>query len=302
MLKSLHVENFKAIPYLETSDLMKSHGGVLKFSQKKPNVIVGPNGAGKTALLDALAIRNLAYFHGVSTLDQKYVMSGESDAWWTKPTSWSNDHMFLEGLHCESDHAPLLYYRPGHIPGNERCITTAMMTGYFDEAKAYARATEKKSSGQACQAMLNKILAALNGKGLPTDYATANWRYGVKAIDLDKTRSMGHHSWDYKAERLKMFLDMIPPAPDMVERQSKKSKAGAPKMAKIPVIVMDEPEQSLDAMSEAQLWQAISNVDCNRSQVIVATHSVFPILNPTKFNLIEAHPGFARDVRACYGL
>lgn len=300
MFKTLHVENFKAIAYLETSELMRTHGGTLKFSQKKPNVIVGPNGAGKTALLDALAIRGLAYFNGVSTLDQKYVMSGQSDAWWTKKTQWSNDYMFLEGFNCETDHAPVLYYRPGHIPGNERCITTAMMTGYFDAAKAYASATEYKSSGQACQAMLDKILAALGGKGLPTDYATANWRYGTDAIDMSKLRSMSPHSGDYyKAERLKMFLGMVQPEPDIVLKVMKDNKVTG---VKLPVIIMDEPEQSLDAMAEAQLWQAISNVDCQRSQVIVATHSVFPILHPEKFNLIEARPGFARDVRACYGL
>jgi predicted ATP-dependent endonuclease of OLD family len=57
----------------------------------------------------------------------------------------------------------------------------------------------------------------------------------------------------------------------------------------MPLVIMDEPEQSLDAVAELQLWIAISNA---KTQVIVATHSLFPFLRPDDFNIIEAVPGY----------
>jgi predicted ATPase len=61
--------------------------------------------------------------------------------------------------------------------------------------------------------------------------------------------------------------------------------------------MMDEPEQSLDAKAEMLLWGQIAKADCDKVQVIVATHSLYPLMHPELFHLIEAVPGYAQEVR-----
>jgi len=68
-----------------------------------------------------------------------------------------------------------------------------------------------------------------------------------------------------------------------------------------PLLLMDEPEQSLDALAEARLWRTIEAADCDRMQIIVATHSLYPILHPERFHLIEATPGFVESVTELVG-
>ncbi len=274
MIEKLAIKAFKGIPYLETSSLMQRHGGKLKFSKTKPNVIVGPNGSGKSALMQSLALRHLAYFMGRSTLDDKYVTGRDSEDFWTNASRWGNDWTYLQGLDCQMDGGPALYYRPGHIPGNESDYTHAMMVGYFEQAKAQARLVENKSSGQQSQALLDELLKALRGEALPQGFAQVNWRFGRAPRELNRAQWTG--SYEYQAEVLKK---MFPEG------------AGG-----TPVVLMDEPEQSLDARAEMQLWQAVAQADCSQMQVIVATHSVYPLLHPKKFNIIEAEEGYAASV------
>ena len=274
MLKQVTVKDFKGVPYLETSQLMQTCKGAIKFSSTKPTVIVGPNGAGKSALLTSLALRFLAYFTGESSFDDNYVGGNDCKAWWTKTRDWGNDYVYLKGLDCKTDNAPVLYYRPGHIPGNEPDVVHALMMGYSKGARNYAEAVEKKSSGQGNQAMLAKVLAALDGTGAPLKYLHTNWRYQKEAVELSGRGWYG--DYDYQAEVLKA---------------SYKPEASA-----IPLVLMDEPEQSLDARAEAKLWGAIASADCSKVQVIVATHSLYPLMYPKKFNLVEAEPGFIKDV------
>lgn len=73
MIKHLAVQNFKAIPWLETSRLMDFHQKTVVFSTDKPNVIVGPNGAGKSALIESIALRFMAFLCGRSALDGHYL-------------------------------------------------------------------------------------------------------------------------------------------------------------------------------------------------------------------------------------
>jgi energy-coupling factor transporter ATP-binding protein EcfA2 len=274
MITELTVKGFRGIAHLETSDLMRQHQGRLVFSTDKPNVLVGPNGAGKSAVMLTLALRFLAYFTGSSTLDEKYLRDRDADAWWDKSYTWGDKNLWLQGLSCTTDNGPALYYRPGHIPGNECDITHAMMMGYFEEAKAYAKLVDKKSSGQQSQAVLARILEVLAGTNLPDDYAMLNWSYGRTCRKQGEPAHFGHFA--PMAEVLKKHY---PPCP------------GAR-----PLILMDEPEQSLDARAEGRLWSAIAQADCSRMQVIVATHSLYPLLHKDKFNLIESEPGFVDDV------
>ena len=270
MITQLRVRGFSGVPYLTTSALIKRHPQALSFSMDRPNVVVGPNGSGKSALLSTLAIRFLAYYTGESAFDNQYLTSRESEAWWSQTSDWRHDFTFLKGLDCETDNGPTLYYRPNHVPGNETSPTHALLMGYDGEARAYLDATRAKSSGQANQALLKRLHQALTGASFPVDYAEINWRYGREPIDL-RTRDGWAGSMDYKAEAL---------------------KAAYAQTQGIPLVLMDEPEQSLDALAEAELWKTIEAVHCGRMQVIVATHSLYPLLHPERFNLIESTSGY----------
>jgi predicted ATPase len=276
MITDFAVKDFKGISYLESSSLMKRYKGRLSFAEDKPNVLVGPNGAGKSAVMQTLALRFLAYFSGVSTFEDKYLRDSDAEAWWTKEHYWRDEAEWLKGLKCKTDNGPALYYRPGHIPGNECSVTHAMMMGYFEQAKAYGNLVKDKSSGQQSQAVLQRILDALAGLKLPTDYEQLNWPYGRIVREIEGREHRSH--FEPQADALK--------------------KCYPPDRPGLPLILMDEPEQSLDARAEGKLWQAIADADCSRMQVIVATHSLYPLLHKDKFNLIESEPGFINDVLA----
>lgn len=274
MIKSVSVKDFKVVAHLETSALMQNHPRGLLFSQSKPTVIVGPNGAGKTALLTALAMQTLSYYTGQSNFDNNYINSSKSDRFWSKSRSWPCDYTFLEGLICKSDLAPALYYRPGHIPGNEKCITTAMMCGYFDEAKAHARMVDKKSSGQQSQALLDKLQHLMSSDKPELDYQHIHWSFGRECREID-----------YRASDLDKMAEVL-------KKSYSKRVVGVK-----PVILMDEPEQSLDAKAQALLWRQIAATDASKVQIIVATHSLYPLMHPKSFKLIEAVPGYIKQVQ-----
>lgn len=277
MLTTLTVKDFSAVPYLETSTLMQTHQGSVHFSKRKANVVVGPNGSGKSALLKALALYHLAFFTNQSTFDHHYVVGRDSEAWWTKKERWRHDYLWLDGLKVTGDDAPALYYRPAHLPGNETSVAHAMMTGYFEEARAYAELTEDKSSGQQAQALLHRLMRALQGVELPTTYRFAKaWRFGREAREFEQPYQ--HSNYEHQAEALKRkFL---------------------PAANGLPLVLMDEPEQSLDALAQASLWTTLARADTSKVQVIVATHSLYPLLHPEHFNLVETVPGYSQSVLA----
>jgi energy-coupling factor transporter ATP-binding protein EcfA2 len=280
MITSLKVKGFAGVPYLETSALMKRHKGKVVFSTDKPNVIVGPNGAGKSALLSALALETLTYFTGESSFSPDYI---DERKFWTPESDWKEPYRykFLPGLTCESDKGPAFYYRPGHVPGNDRCLTTAMMCGYSEEANRVYELTKEKSSGQQAQALMQKLLGALSGtQPLPEYYYTAWWRGGKEVKDPDSLRGGPYIGESpYKTEALKARY------------------ANVPADARL-VILADEPEQSLDALAQLKLWNRVAAADCSKVQVIIASHSLYPLMYPEKFNLIEAVPGFIDEVRS----
>jgi len=277
MIRTLHAKDFKAVAHLETSQLMQTHPQGMTFSLDKPNVIVGPNGAGKSALLTTLSLLTLSHLTGVSALDDNYTSCGlDARHYWSTADRWSRDYAYLAGLTCDTDYAPALYYRPGHIPGNEDSTTVALMCGYSAQARNYRDLTDKKSSGQQGQALLAKVMAALSGERSEFRYRFMNWRAGKELREFE----WGPHvcDFEYQAEALK------------------KRYGAVPATAK-PVILMDEPEQSLDARAEALLWKQIAEVDCSQVQVIVATHSLYPLMHPERVHLIEATPGYAQEVQ-----
>lgn len=277
MLTKLSVKNFQAVAHLGTSSLMKSHRKGLTFSNEKPNIVVGPNGAGKTALMTALSMLTLSHYYEESSLDDHYVRGRDSDNYWTKEGSaWSTDETFLQGLISDSDMAPALFYRPGHIPGNDSCVVNAMISGYMDIARDYGNSTDNLSSGQQSLVVLEKIRQVLQGKPPSKAHGFINWSSGEELRDMTNGR---RSSCDFRAEFLKQrYLNLG----EHVK----------------PMLLMDEPEQSLDAKAEALLWNQIAAADCSQMQIIVATHSLHPLLKPERFNIIEAVPGYAAEVIA----
>lgn len=263
---------------------MKNHPDGIQFDVARPNVVVGPNGAGKSALIGALALYSLSHFSWRSSLDRHYL--GE-DKFWAEGGWWRDMSEFLPGIGCDGDMAPALYYRPGHIPGNDDSVTAAMMCGYFELAKEYGRQTDKRSSGQGCLARLDAIRAFLRGEegeAKLAEYALDDWRAGRAPKKMGACGSR----YELRAEVLKA-----------------RAAAGAKALAggARPVVLMDEPEQSLDALAETRLWRELSAcADRCPAQVIIATHSLYPIMRPERFNLIEAVPGYIELVRTEMGL
>ena len=273
MIRHLMLRDFTALPWFPKSSLMYHHPGGLSFSLDRPTVIVGPNGSGKSALLTVLALRFLAYFVGVSALDNQYLSDHwGKGTWWTNQSKWGNDWKFLQGLECDTDNSPMLYYRPGHVPGNESSSTHSLLMGYVDEARAYQRDTHQRSSGEGNRARLEKMLAVLRGT-TPLSLDASHWRYGREARSLT-----GRDSWvgpnDHKAEVLKKLF----------------AEPG-----QHPLVALDEPEQSLDALEELKLWAELEKPSI--AQVIIATHSLYPLLHPERFSFIETVPDYMQNVQ-----
>lgn len=280
MLKSLTAKAFKAVPYLETSALMANRDGRLEFSLDKPNVIIGPNGAGKSALLTTLSIRFFAFFLGATPRLSmgEYENTMEARDWWQSGDRYNSSH-FLKGLEVDTDNGPTRYFRPQHMPGNEHSVAHAMCMGrgWGDAAREYARRTEHKSSGQQGQAMLEDILSWLRGTGTPPRLQVC-----VEFLEKHKEEPSGNYFWgDTRDWQMRDLYQKV------VGHETGR-----------PLLLMDEPEQSLDVLAEAKFWKVVEQTDCQDKQVIVATHSLYPILHPERFNIIEAVPGYADEVRA----
>lgn len=276
MFRTITCSGTTAVPHLLGSLLMQNHGARVEFALDKPNVIVGPNGAGKSALVQALSLASLSWFSGVGSFDSNFTR--DADALWGE-SRWRDEPPYLPGLEFDTDWAPSVFFRPGHIPGNDHSVTAAMMCGYFDEAKAYGQTVKAKSSGQAGAALLARVEAVLRGDVRPV-YEQINWGDDLKIREFDHSRYVG--PWELRANAL-------------IRRYAAVADDA------IPVVLMDEPEQSLDARRELALWKTILEADLAKTQVIVATHSLYPMLHPERFNVIEAMPGYVQEVRALVG-
>jgi len=268
MIFNVKVEpTFKAVPYLPTTKLMQRFKNGLHFSTIKPNVIVGPNGSGKSALLKALALRTLSWFTGVSTLDHRYMSSIDARAWWSDAPNWWGTPLWLCGLHVYGDIGPAVYYRPGLIPGDEVGITHAMMMGYDKEAREYAELTEHKSSGQANLACLKRAIDTVTGQ---------------RQAKLLRT-TLSSTPKEKRADRFE----------SVYSKQERVLNELYVQTTDNPVVLMDEPEQSLDALANIDMWDYLMCGDYKQSQLIVATHSLYPLLKyRDRIELIEPVPGY----------
>lgn len=273
MIRSIGFENFTVMPHLEHTTLMQKHGQTVYFSNTKPNVIIGPNGSGKSTLLSVLAKQTLSEAVGVSAFDTMFL---DAELWDGNTRSEYGPFTYLPGMTVDSDNAAAVYYRPAQLPGKSRFLAEALMRGYGDYARAYREKTHQKSSGQQGRALLETAYSVMESGELSYEF---NWGYTGEKRPLESVRRIScTPQHEYKAQIL------------LNERLCDNSG--------MPTILMDEPEQSLDTKEELALWKRLSEVDCSKVQVIVATHSLYPFMHPERFNLIEASAGYLDEVRA----
>ena len=144
MLSKIVVEPyFKAVSYLHQTKLMETYSNAIELSTTKPNVLVGPNGSGKSAFLRMLSLLTLSNYIGVTKLSDKYVRWNE-ELWYKEGPWYSKECKYLHGVNVEGKLNPTFFYHPGFIPGEERCLTTAMMVGFDKESRQVGDLTDKK--------------------------------------------------------------------------------------------------------------------------------------------------------------
>ena len=280
MLTSITFDGFRAVPHLEATKLMQQSKTV-RFAEDRPNIIVGPNGSGKSSLLDALSMLTLTYYMDVSTFDHHYLAMSDSDKFWHKPKDiekmdWWQRHnnYYLTGLTYTGDLVPALYYRPNRLPGNEHDVAHAMCMGYSEPAREYGTLTRNKSSGQKSRAIQDRMLRALGG---------------TEQIKFETYR-FGNPDELIKIEP-GVYVGEGPAKTNLFKTFYKDRKSDGRQL-----VIMDEPEQSLDLEAEINLWDAIAGHHSD-TQIICASHSLYPILNPEPFNLIETEPGYVKKIQ-----
>lgn len=274
LIKSIKVSKLPAVPYLESTSLISHNNGEVNLSTSKVNVLIGKNGAGKSALLKALALLTLSYFTGKSSINDEYL---ENEYWEKESDKWFADTKFLKGLSIEGTLGIARYYKPLLIPGDESSLTVSMMTGYSKEAREMLPLISAKSSGESRSNLLSALLREVTESRLLTDILTANSRYAVDQL-IDPSSIKG--VWRAK-DYLKLYEHLL----GMDSSYN--------------LILLDEPEQSLDLVEEIKLWKKLESIDTSKFQVIISSHSHYPILNPDKFNLVECSPG---HLKACLEL
>jgi predicted ATPase len=150
-----------------------------------------------------------------------------------------------------------------------------MVCGYFEEARRYDDLVKGKSSGQQSSTLLSRLQDVLKGGAPLREYQFVNWTASEQVEDFENAHNVSESNW----------------RANVLKRLYAEASEG------MPMLLLDEPEQSLDAMAEVSLWRQIAKVDCSRVQVVVATHSLFPLMHPEQFNIIEATPSYVREVR-----
>jgi hypothetical protein len=125
-----------------------------------------------------------------------------------------------------------------------------------------------------------------------------------EAITLAMTPHSDGQRREFKINSLMKALDDLPDVPTKTRYKddpvgqayidfiTTKSKDG------LPTLLWDEPDRSLDLGAQIMMWTSFLPKLAEAYQIIVATHSIIPLLINTKMNLIDMHVGYIQQVKA----
>lgn len=242
---------------------------VIKFSDKKVNVIVGPNGCGKTTLIEYLRVFTFTKEYNVSKLTSKYLSEREyfdrEDG-----KNWG-EKVFMRNVEIKTDFCESFYYKPNYLPGDENDLTHSLCMGY--DIKEIGNKVRNKSSGQKSNAILNDAYQFIEDAKNHCKPIDISWGYET---DGEAEKS---YLWPgYEIRAIKKLITDVKPIK--------------------PTVIFDEPEQSLDLKSHIEFWDKMANVNTDEVQVIVVTHSVLPFIrNTEKYNFIEVIPDYVKEIK-----
>jgi predicted ATPase len=244
------------------TDLLTTHSNKVSFSNDKINVLIGPNGSGKSTVIRHLAVRYLCLDRGYTSLDRG--ISERAYGSYFTEERWRKA-TFMPGIDVDTANCIALYWAPGMKYGGWEMDTAAMMSGYSDEAKLRWEHTRKKSSGQGIQNQLEHHMEVIEGKR-----------------KLEFKQKLDYYITQYHDEKLKAITPLF--------NDWEKTKT---------IVLLDEPEQSLDMSKEIDFWDRLLNVDTGEIQMVIATHSLYPLISPKfkdKFNYIETVAGYKQSI------
>lgn len=246
------------------TSLLQTHNNSISFCQDKINVVIGPNGSGKSTLLKDLAARYMAFDRGVTCLDTAILNRDIYKRLFTKKEGWYRSETFMRDIDVVSANCAACYWSPNFNFGGWEMLSAALMSGYYNEAKLRYRHTREKSSGEGIKNQLDHVMEiALTGQRI--------------RVDIPE-KPFG----ELLNERLRLLKPLF--------KDTDKNKT---------IVLLDEPEQSLDILNEMKFWDDLLKVNLDDVQLIVATHSMYPLVSPKfkdKLNCIEAVAGYSQSV------
>lgn len=240
-------------PKVQTTLLSKESNNV-SFSEDKINLIIGPNGSGKSTLIKDLATRYICLDRGYTKLDRDIIERVYDPYFKRKYDTWG-DYTFMDDPKVFTSNCAAVYWHPGFKFGGWDMDSAALMCGYSDEVRVRGKQTRNKSSGQGIYNQLDYIFEVMEGRRSLT-------------VDIPV---------DPFLEEFKRKLEPIAPLFDKCDENKT-------------IVLLDEPEQSLDAFKEVAFWDRVLNVNLDNVQVVIATHSLYPLINSKfegKINVIE---------------
>ncbi len=240
-------------PKRQTLLLSKENNSV-SFSEDKINVIIGPNGSGKSTLIKDLATRFFCLDRGYTSLDRDISERRYYRCFKKKWETWG-DYIFMEDPKVFTSNCTAVYWHPGFKFGGWEMDTAALMCGYDKEVNVRDKQTRNKSSGQGIYNQLDYIFEVLEEE---------------REVKVEIPENPFYEPYKEKLAAITpLFTDCH------------KNKT---------IVLLDEPEQSLDAFKEVYFWDRMLDVNTDNVQVIIATHSIYPLINPKfegKLNIIE---------------
>lgn len=237
-----------------------------EFVHDKINVLVGENGSGKSSLLATIAKKLLAYNYGHTRLDDRLIRF--ADEYWQKedPDRWYSDDVFMPDVTLETS-ADIFgtYVSSDWTPCDAADWAHAVCYGLGDEATDHFKRVQEFSSGQGMHNVITHCFELMS-KPSPEHRFDKNIKWYLE----DKDRNT------HLAKRAQSLASLLP-------------KAGSNIVA-----LFDEPERPLDVAAQVLFWKNLNKLaKLPHVQIIIATHSVIPLMSPDNFNFVEMNAGYA---------